>query len=101
VAQVCARLDGIPLALELAAARVATLPVEALAERLRDSFRLLAGGSRSAPSRQQTLEATLDWSHALLSEAERTLLQRLATFAGGWDVEAAEAVCAGDGIERE
>src|SRR5581483_792401 len=100
VAQICARLDGIPLALELAAARVQGMPIETLAERLQDSFRLLSGGSRTAPTRQQTITAALDWSHALLAEAERVLLRRLAVFAGGFDLHAAEAVCAGDGVER-
>jgi predicted ATPase/class 3 adenylate cyclase len=99
VAQVCHRLDGIPLAIELAASRVKALPVEAIAERLADRFRLLTGGSRTAPSRQQTLRALIDWSYNLLSEAERRLLRRLSVFSGGWTLEAADAVCAGDGIE--
>jgi non-specific serine/threonine protein kinase len=101
VAQVCARLDGIPLALELAAARVAALTAEQLAARLDQRFRLLTGGSRAALPRQQTLRATLDWSHDLLSGPERRVLSRLSVFAGGWTVEAAEAVCAGDGIASE
>jgi predicted ATPase/class 3 adenylate cyclase len=96
VAQVCHRLDGIPLAIELAAARVKVLSVERIAERLDDSFRLLAGGSRTALPRHQTLRALIDWSYDLLSEAERTLLRRLSVFAGGWTLEAAEAVCADD-----
>jgi non-specific serine/threonine protein kinase len=100
VAQVCARLDGIPLALELAAARVAALSVDQLAARLDQRFRLLTGGSRAALPRQQTLRATLDWSYDLLSEAERCLLTRLAVFAGGWSLEAAEAVCAGEPLDR-
>jgi predicted ATPase len=95
VAQVCWRLDGIPLAIELAAARLAALPLEQLAARLDDRFRLLSGGSRTAMPRQQTLRATLDWSYELLGEPERLLLRRLAVFAGGWTLEAAEAVCAG------
>jgi tetratricopeptide (TPR) repeat protein len=99
LAQVCRRLDGIPLALELAAARVTALSVEQIAARLDDRFRLLTGGRRTALRRQQTLAATLDWSHDLLSEPERVLLRRLAVFAGGWMLEAAEAVGAGDGIE--
>src|SRR5204862_4274260 len=94
VAQVCARLDGIPLALELAAARVRVLPIEKIASRLDDSFQMLTGGSRTAPSRQQTMRATLDWSHGLLTEAERALHRRLAVFAGGFTLEAAEEVCA-------
>ena len=94
VAQVCQRLDGIPLAIELAAARVKVLAVEQLAARLDDSLRLLQGGTRTALPRQQTLRATFDWSYALLSEPERTLFRRLAVFAGGWTLEAAEAICA-------
>ncbi len=93
VAQICRRLDGIPLAIELAAARARALDVEQIAARLDDRFGLLAGSSRSAPPRQQTLRATLDWSHELLSEPERALLRRLSVFAGGWTLEAAEAVC--------
>jgi predicted ATPase len=92
VVAICRRLDGIPLALELAAARVRVLPPQQLAARLEDRFRLLTGGSRTAPPRQQTLRATLDWSYALLSEPERALFERLAVFAGGWTLEAAEAV---------
>jgi non-specific serine/threonine protein kinase len=95
VAQMCRRLDGIPLALELAAARLSALTVEDLAARLDDRFRLLTGGSRTALPRQQTLRATLDWSHGLLSEGERALLRWLTVFAGGWTLDAAEAVCAG------
>jgi predicted ATPase/class 3 adenylate cyclase/Tfp pilus assembly protein PilF len=100
VAQVCQRLDGIPLALELAAARVKALPVGQLAARLDDRFRLLTGGSRTALPRQQTLRALIDWSYDLLSEPERALLRRLSVFAGGWTLEAAEAVCASDGLEE-
>ena len=99
VAQVCARLDGIPLALELAAARVAGLAVDQLAARLGQRFRLLTGGSRTALPRQQTLRATLDWSYDLLSQPEQMLLERLSVFAGGWTLEAAEVVCSGAGIE--
>src|SRR5207244_11659534 len=94
VAQICRRLDGIPLAIELSAARVNSLPVEKLNERLDDMFRLLTGGSRTALPRQQTLRALIDWSYDLLSEPERALLGRLSVFAGGWTLEAAEAVCA-------
>jgi predicted ATPase len=97
VARICRRLDGIPLAIELAAARIRGLTVDQLAERLDDRFRLLTGGSRVALRRQQTLRATVDWSHDLLSEQERVVFRRLATFAGGWTLEAAEAVCGGDG----
>jgi predicted ATPase/class 3 adenylate cyclase len=99
VAQVCARLDGIPLAIELAAARVKMLKVEQIAERLDDRFRLLTGGSRTALPRQQTLRAMIDWSYDLLPEPERALLRRLSVFAGGWTLEAAETVCQGPGIE--
>jgi predicted ATPase/class 3 adenylate cyclase len=95
VAQVCQRLDGIPLAIELAAARVKVLPVEKIAERLDDRFHLLTGGSRTALPRQQTLRALIDWSWELLSEPEQALLRRLSVFAGGWTLEAAEAVCGG------
>lgn len=93
IAQICARLDGIPLAIELAAARVRLLPPAQIAARLDDRFRLLNGGSRTAVSRQQTLRALIDWSYDLLTGAERLLLQRLAVFAGGWALAAAEAVC--------
>jgi len=96
VAQICHRLDGIPLALELAAARVRAMPVETIAARLDDRFRLLTGGSRTALPRQQTLRATIDWSYGLLDEKEKTLLRRLSVFAGGWTLEAAEKVCADD-----
>ena len=93
VAQICSRLDGIPLALELAAARVRALSVEQIAERLDDRFRLLTGGSRAALPRQQTLRALIDWSYQLLSEDERLLFRRLAVFVGGWTLAAAESVC--------
>ncbi len=92
VATICHRLDGIPLALELAAARVRVLTVEEITQRLDDRFRLLTGGSRTALPRQQTLRALLDWSYELLTTQERTLLHRLAVFAGGWGLAAAEAV---------
>lgn len=98
IAQICARLDGIPLALELAAARVRFLSVEQIATRLSDRFRLLTGGSRTALPRQQTLQALIDWSYDLLADKEKRLLQRLAVFAGSWDLEAAEAV-AGDAAD--
>ncbi len=99
VADICQRLDGIPLAIELAAARVRTLSVQMIASRLDDRFRLLARGDRSAMPRQQTLRALIDWSHDLLSEREKVLLRRLAVFAGGWSLEAADAVGAGGDIE--
>ena len=97
VAQVCARLDGIPLALELAAARVRVLPPGQLLARLDDRFRLLTGGSRTALERHQTLQAAVDWSHDLLADQERTLFARLSVFAGGFTLEAAEAVGADPG----
>ncbi|MDQ7829652.1 MAG: tetratricopeptide repeat protein [Armatimonadota bacterium] len=96
VLQICRRLDGIPLAIELAAARLGALSLEQVASRLDDRFRLLTRGDRGAPTRHQMLRAALDWSYDLLAEAERTLLRRLAVFAGGFDVEAAEAVTADD-----
>src|SRR6266851_5561555 len=101
VVQICRRLDGIPLALELAAARVEALTAEQLAVRLDQRFRLLTGGSRAALPRQQTLAATLDWSYGLLTRPERRLFERLAVFAGGWSLEEAEAVCADDGLDPE
>ncbi len=96
VAGICHRLDGIPLAIELAAARVRALGPEQIAARLDDRFRLLTGGSRVALPRQQTLRAAIDWSHDLLDGAERALFRRLAVFHGGWTLEAAEGVCADD-----
>ncbi|HSH21959.1 MAG TPA: tetratricopeptide repeat protein, partial [Candidatus Caenarcaniphilales bacterium] len=93
VTQICRRLDGIPLAIELAAARVRVLPAEQIAARLDDRFRLLTGGSRTALPRHRTLRAALDWSYELLSDEERASLARLSVFAGGFTVEAAEAVC--------
>jgi predicted ATPase/class 3 adenylate cyclase len=96
VAQICCRLDGIPLAIELAAARARALDVEQISKRLDDRFRLLTGGSRTALERQQTLRATIDWSYNLLSSDERLLLSRLSVFVGGWTLEAAEQVCVMD-----
>jgi predicted ATPase/DNA-binding SARP family transcriptional activator/DNA-binding CsgD family transcriptional regulator len=93
IGAICRRLEGLPLALELAAARLGLLPVGELAMRLDDSLGLLASGPRAAPARQRTLRATLDWSHDLLAEPERALLRRLAAFAGGWTLDAAEVVC--------
>lgn len=98
VAQICARLDGIPLAIELAAARVKMLKVEQIAERLDDRFRFLTGGSRTALPRHQTLRAMIDWSYDLLPQAERVLLRRLSVFTGSWTLEAAETICQGSGI---
>ncbi len=94
VAQVCSRLDGIPLAIELAAARVKGLSVDQISDRLDDRFRLLTSGSRTALPRQQTLRATIEWSYDLLSEPERLVLRRLAVFVSDWTLEAAESVCA-------
>lgn len=100
VAEICIRLDGIPLALELAAARMRALSAEEIAKRVVDRFGLLIGGSRSALPRHQTLRALIDWSHEFLTQAERKLFQRLAVFAGGWTLEAAEAVGTGGAIDR-
>ncbi len=98
VARICARLDGIPLALELAAAWVRSLAPAQILARLDDVFRLLVGGSRIAPTRQQTLQAALDWSDTLLTTEERALFDQLAIFAGEFRIEAVEAVCADDGL---
>ena len=95
VAEVCRRLDGIPLALELAAARLRSMPVERIAQRLSDRFRLLTGGDRTALPRQQTLRALIDWSYDLLEESERALFRRLAAFVGGFTLDAAEKIGAG------
>ena len=92
VTQICSRLDGIPLAIEFAAARVKIFTPEQIAERLDDRFRLLTGGSRTALPRQQTLRALIDWSYQSLNETEQRALRRLAVFSGGWTIEAAEAV---------
>jgi predicted ATPase len=97
---ICRRLDGIPLAIELAAARCAVIEVAELAERLEHSFRILTGGSRSALPRQQTLDATIDWSYQLLSDDERDLLCRIAVFRGGASLEAVEAVAGDDTLDR-
>jgi len=101
MARVCRALDGMPLAIELAAARLRTMSLDQLANRLDDRFRLLTGGSRTALPRHQTLRAVVDWSWELLTDAERMVLRRLAVFTGGASLEAAERVCAGDGIEQE
>jgi non-specific serine/threonine protein kinase len=95
VATVCHRLDGMPLSIELAAARLSMLSIDQIAAHLDQSFRLLTGGNRTAVRRQQTIRATIDWSYQLLSEPERSLLRRLAVFAGGWCLEAAEVLGAG------
>src|SRR5262249_29385038 len=99
VAQICQRLDGVPLAIELAAARVGMLSPTELARRLDQRFRVLTGGERGAVQRHQTLRAAIDWSYDLLDDHERRLLDRLSVFLGGFTLEAAEVVTAGDGIE--
>jgi non-specific serine/threonine protein kinase len=99
VVRICHRLDGIPLAIELAAVRVKVLPVEQILARLQDRFALLTGGSRTALPRQQTLRAAVDWSYELLSEQERKLLNRISAFSGGFNLEAAETVCAWNGLD--
>ena len=100
LARVCRALDGIPLAIELAAARLRTMSLEQLASRLDDRFRLLTGGSRTALPHHRTLRAVVDWSWELLTDAERMVLRRLAVFSGGASLDAAERVCGGDGVER-
>jgi len=100
VAQICYRLDGIPLAIEFAAARVRAMRVDVISDRLDDRFRLLRGESALVPTRQKTLQAAIEWSHTLLSEQEQTLLRRLSIFAGGCTLEAAEAVCGGGCVEE-
>ncbi len=99
IATICERLDGIPLAIELAAARARVLPIEEIATRLDDRFRFLSGGSRTALPRHKTLRALIDWSYEQLDENEQRFLTRLSVFVGGWTLEAAEAVCTGDDIE--
>ncbi|MFC4529916.1 ATP-binding protein [Sphaerisporangium dianthi] len=101
VVQICRRLDGIPLAIELAAVRLRALSVQQLLDRLEDRFKMLTTGSRTAALRQQTLRALVDWSYGLCTEPERLLWARASVFSGGLDLEAAEAVCSGDGIARE
>jgi len=97
VAEICCRLDGLPLALELAAARVKLLPPQAILARLDDRFKLLTGGARDLPARQQTLRNTLEWSYGLLNQDEKTLYARLSVFVGGFTLEAAEAICNPEG----
>jgi predicted ATPase/DNA-binding SARP family transcriptional activator/DNA-binding CsgD family transcriptional regulator len=101
VAEVCRQLEGIPLAIELAAARVGVLTVEQISERLTASLKILTGGGRTLTPRQRTLRGSLDWSYALLEEPEKRLFARLSVFAGGWTPEAAEAVCSGEGVDRD
>ncbi|MDT5333138.1 MAG: hypothetical protein QOF31_4435 [Mycobacterium sp.] len=100
VEEICRRLDGMPLAIELAAARVRALTLDEILDGLHDRFRLLTGGARRSVRRQQTLHASVDWSHALLTETERVLFRRLAVFLGGFDLEAAHAVAGDAGVER-
>ncbi len=100
VTEICQRLDGMPLAIELAAARVRALSLVEILDSLHDRFRLLTGGSRTAVRRQQTLRASVDWSHALLTEPERVLFRRLAAFLGGFDLQAAQAVAGHEEVER-
>ncbi len=100
VGEICVRLDGVPLAIELAAARVRALSPAEILDSLHDRFRLLTGGARTAVRRQQTLRASVDWSHALLTDPERVLLRRLAVFLGGFDLDAAQAVAGGGEVER-
>ncbi len=100
VAEICRKLDGIPLAIELAAARIGTLSAEQISERLEDSLKLLTGGGRTRTPRQRTLRGALDWSHELLSAPEQILFRRLSVFAGGWTLEAAEAVASGEGVQE-
>jgi predicted ATPase/DNA-binding SARP family transcriptional activator len=101
MARVCRALDGMPLAIELAAARLRTMSIDQLASRLDDRFRLLTGGSRTALPRHRTLRAMVDWSWELLTDAERMVLRRLSVFSGGASLEAAERVCAGDAVEQD
>ena len=100
VTEICRRLDGVPLAIELAAARVRALSLSEILDSLHDRFRLLTGGARTAVRRQQTLRASVDWSHALLTEPERVLFRRLAVFMGGFDLLGAQNVCGGGDVER-
>src|SRR5215217_4233305 len=100
VARICRDLDGIPLAIELAAARMRMMSSEQIAAGLSDRFRLLTGGARDALPRAQTLRASVDWSHDLLDDDERTLFRRLGVFAGGWTLDAVEEVCGGNGLDR-
>lgn len=99
VTEICRRLDGMPLAIELAAARVRALSLTEIVGSLHDRFRLLTGGARTAVRRQQTLRASVDWSHALLTEPERILFRRMAAFMGGFDLEAAQPVGGGGDVE--
>ena len=101
IAEICSRLDGNPLAIELAAARLNLLSLKEIAARLDNLFSLLASGPRSAEPRHQTLLATIEWSHNLLSEPERILFRRLSVFSGGFSLEAAEVICGREGIQQQ
>jgi len=101
VAEICRKLDGLPLAIELAAARSRLLPPAVMLEKLKDRLDILSGGARDLPQRQQTMRATIDWSYVLLSDDERQLFCRLSVFSGGWTIDSAEAICSGKGIEKE
>ena len=101
IGRICRRLDGLPLAIELAAARIVTLSPQQIEARLQDRFRLLTASPRTAVARQRTLEATVDWSYELLSDRERELFRRLSVFPDGWTLQAAEHVCGGDGINEQ
>jgi predicted ATPase len=97
VAEICVRLDGLPLAIELAAARITMLPPKAMLKRLTSRLKLLTGGTRDLPERQRTLRATIEWSYALLEESEQVLFGRLAVFSGGRILQAIEAICHAEG----
>ena len=99
VAEICRRLDGLPLAIELAASRLRVLDPPSLLERLSERLDVVGGSIPDLPDRQRTLTSTIDWSYELLDEAERAVFARLAIFAGGWTVAAAEAVCGGDDVD--
>ena len=101
LAQICYQLDGIPLAIELAAVRIKVLSVEHIFDRLKNRFKLLTGGKRTALPRQQTLKALIDWSYDLLSEKEKILMNRISVFAGGWTLESAEEICSDEKITKE
>jgi predicted ATPase len=101
LAKLCVQLEGIPLAIELAASRTKALSIEQITARLHDRLKFLTGGSRTALPRQQTLFAAIDWSYNLLTEAEKLLFLRLSAFSGGWTLEAAEAVCSGGGVQQD
>lgn len=100
VTEICRRLDGMPLAIELAAARMRALSAADIRDSLQDRFQLLTGGAHTAVRRQQTLRASVDWSHSMLTDAESVLFRRLAVFAGGFDLDAAVSVCGGEGVQR-